>query len=211
MPENTAPPTATIEQAATGRAALLIIDMINDMDFNGGPAMLARTKAAADRILALRARADAAGVPVVYVNDNYGQWHSERSRLIEHCLREGAPGREVVERLVPRDTDYFVIKPMHSGFYSTNLPVLLPKLGASRVILTGIAADICVLFTAADAHMRDYDIWAPADCVAAARDERAGWALEIMHTALSAEVRPTGELDLDEWLAAEAPEPGTGG
>ena len=197
-------PVATIERDATGRTALLIIDMINDMDFACGPEMLEPTHEAADRILALRARADRLNVPVVYVNDNYGQWHSERSRLVEHCMRPDAPGRELVARLAPREQDYFVIKPMHSGFYATNLPVLLPKLGASRVILTGIATDICVLFTAADAHMRDYEIWAPGDCVAAVAPERTGWALDIMLQAMSAEIRPTTELDLETWLSRSA-------
>ena len=194
-------PVATIKSAAPGRAALLIIDMINDLDFAHGPQLLERTHAAAERILALRAEADRLGAPVVYVNDNYGQWHSERSRLVEHCMRPEAPGRELVAKLAPRDEDYFVIKPMHSGFYSTNLPVLLPKLGASRVILAGVAADICVLFTAADAHMRDYEIWTPADCVAAVSPERKGWALDIMKQAMSAEIRPTTELDLETWLS----------
>ena len=203
-------PIATIQRPAAGRTALLIIDMINDMDFPHGPDLLARALAAGERILALRAEADRLGVPVVYVNDNYGQWHSERSRLVEHCLRPEAHGRELVARLAPREADYFVIKPMHSGFYSTNLPVLLPKLGASRVILTGVAADICVLFTAADAHMRDYEIWTPGDCVAAVTPERTGWALDIMATTMHAEVRPSAELALDSWLRkAEAPKGGT--
>ena len=191
---------ATIDREARGHAALLIIDMINDMAFEGGARMLDSAHAAADRILALRVEADRLGVPVVYVNDNYGQWHSERSRLVEHCMRPGAPGRELVARLAPREADFFVIKPMHSGFYSTNLPVLLPKLGASRVILTGIASDICVLFTAADAHMRDYEIWTPRDCVAAASPERTDWALDIMETTMRAETRPTTELALEAWL-----------
>ena len=185
---------------AAGRAALLIVDMINDMAFEHAPQMLERARAAAERIVALRDEADRLGAPVVYVNDNYGQWHSERSRLVEHCLRPDAPGRDIVARLTPREADYFVIKPMHSGFYATNLPVLLPRLGASRVILTGVAADICVLFTAADAHMREYEIWTPGDCVAAVSPERTAWALDIMAKTMRAETRPSTELDLKTWL-----------
>lgn len=198
------PPTGTIEQPATGRTALLIIDMINDLDFAGGEEMLPRALDVAERIRLLRDQASAAGVPVVYVNDNFGQWHSERSKLIEHCRRPDASGRALVERLAPRDGDYFIIKPMHSGFYSTNLPVLLPKLGASRLILTGVAADICVLFTAADAHMRDYALWAPRDCVAASNPERTDWALDIMDKAMGACTEPFSEAALQAWL--EEPE-----
>ncbi len=194
---------ATIDQAAPGRTALLIIDMINDMDFEHGLDMLIPTLAAGERILELRADADRLGVPVVYVNDNYGQWHSERSKLVAHCLRPDAPGRELVARLQPRDADYFVIKPMHSGFYATNLPVLLPKLGVDRIILTGVAADICVLFTAADAHMREYDLWIPGDCIASSDPQRTSWALEIMRNSMKAETRSTDELRLDDWLALD--------
>src|SRR4029450_1036623 len=112
-------------------------------------------------------------------------------RLCATSLCPDARGRELFATPAPREADYFVIKPMHSGFYATNLPVLLPKLGASRVILTGVATDICVLFTAADAHMRDYEIWTPGDCVAAVSRERSGWALEIMAQAMGAEIRPS--------------------
>ena len=103
---------------------------------------------------------------------------------------------------VPGSPDLFVIKPQFSGFYSTNLPVLLPKLGATRLILTGVAADICVLFTAGDAHMREYDLWVPSDAVASVNPERTRWALEIMEKSMNAEVRPTAELSLDDWLGA---------
>jgi nicotinamidase-related amidase len=90
-----------------------------------------------------------------------------------------------------------------SGFYSTSLPALLPRLGAQRLILTGVSADICVLFTAADAHMREYDLWVPADCVASFDPQRTRWALEIMKNSMKAEVRDSGELTLTEWLALD--------
>ncbi|MBV8682265.1 MAG: cysteine hydrolase [Caulobacteraceae bacterium] len=192
---------ARIEDGAAGDAALLIVDMINDLAFPGAEDLVAQIEGVADVILKLREAADRQGVPVVYVNDNFGQWHSERSRLVEHCRRKKGPGARLAEKLAPRDDDYFVIKPQVSGFYATNLPVLLPKLGASRVILTGVAADICILFTAADAHMREYDLWIPADATAANSPQRKSWALEIMQQALSAETRPTVDLALSDWLA----------
>ncbi|HEX4742967.1 MAG TPA: isochorismatase family cysteine hydrolase [Caulobacteraceae bacterium] len=193
---------ASIENGATGGAALLIIDMINDLDFPGAEGLIAEIEPVADVILKLRDEADRRGAPVVYVNDNFGQWHSERSRLVDHCRRAGTAGARMVERLAPREDDYFVIKPQLSGFYATNLPVLLPKLGADRVILTGVAADICILFTAADAHMREYDLWIPGDATAANSRQRKAWALDIMQQAFGAETRPTDELALADWLAA---------
>lgn len=191
---------ASINGQVPSETALLIVDMINDLDFAGGTAMLPAALGAARSISALSKQARQAGVAIVYVNDNYGQWHSERSLIIEHCERDDAEGRQLVELLRPEDDDYFVIKPQFSGFYSTNLPALLPRLGARRLILTGISADICVLFTAGDAHMREYDLWVPEDCVASAEPQRTQWALEIMRNSMHAETRDTGRLSLRSWL-----------
>lgn len=154
-------------------------------------------------IVKLRNAADRARLPVIYVNDNFGEWHSERYRLVERAL-SSEDGHEIVAALAPRDGDYFVIKPQFSGFYATNLPVLLPKLGVDRLILTGISADICVLFTAADAHMRDYQLWVPGDAVASETPARRRWALEIMKQSMGAEVRPTEELTLGQWRRRKA-------
>jgi nicotinamidase-related amidase len=188
--------------AAPGKTALVIIDMVNALDFEGGERMKAPAEATIAPILTLREAADAAGVPVIYVNDNNGQWHSERDRLIEAALAKDGPGHRLIEQLRPREDDYFIIKPQFSGFYATNLPVLLPQLGVSRLVLTGVAADICVLFTAADAHMRQYDLWVPADAVAGNHDERTRWAIEIMKNSMKAEVRSTQDLSLGEWVDA---------
>lgn len=188
----------TEREPAAGRTALLIIDMFNTLDFGGGEAMLPAAQAAADAIARLRDQATEAGVPVVYVNDNYDQWHSERSRLVEMC--RNSRGRTLAEKLEPRPDDFFIIKPQFSGFYATNLPVLLPHLEVSRLVLTGVAADICILFTAADAHMREYELWVPEDCTAASDAQRAEWALEIMRGSMKAEIAPTTKMTLRDWI-----------
>lgn len=184
----------------------MIIDIVNDFKFDGGDRLLARAGEAADAILGLREQADRLGVPTFYVNDNYGHWRSERSSIIEACAREPR-ARELVLRMAPRDCDYFVIKPQFSGFYATNLPVLLPRLGVSRLVLTGIAADICVLFTAADAHMRDYGLWIPEDAVASDSDDRKAWALGIMRNSMNADTSSTRSLDLHAWVMRPSPQP----
>jgi nicotinamidase-related amidase len=189
------------KDTAPGNTGLILIDVINAMDFDTAGAVAPSALAAADKIVALRSAADAAGVPVVYVNDNFGQWRSDRSRIVDYCRYRNETACKLVETLAPRDEDYFIIKPQFSGFYSTNLPVLLPKLGVSRLIVTGIAADICVLFTAADAHMRDYELWVPSDCVAGEQPDHIQWALQIMRKSMDAETRPTDELSLRDWIA----------
>lgn len=186
------------DQSGEG-VALLIIDMINCFDFSGAEQLQPAALAATRQIQALRGDMARTGAPVIYVNDNFGEWHSERSRLVDRALEGDNP---VTALLEPAEDDYFVIKPQFSGFYATNLPVLLPKLGVTRLILTGIATDICVLFTAADAHMRDYKLWIPQDAVAAESEARGRWALEIMASSMGAETRPTSQLDVEGWIGA---------
>ena len=191
-------PTAPRHDGASGGAALLIIDMINGFDFEGAERLKPDAAKAAEAILALRRDAEAAGCPVIHVNDNFGEWHSDRDRIVARAIETD---REITPRLKPGDDDYFVLKPQFSGFYATSLPVLLPKLGVSRLILTGVATDICILFTAADAHMRDYSLWIPEDCVAAEDADRGRWALSLMRETMRAETRPTSALSLADWVS----------
>jgi nicotinamidase-related amidase len=182
--------------------ALLIIDMLNRLDFPQGGKLRPAAEAAAEVIVRLRDQADAAGAAVIYVNDHHGEWLDDRSAIVARAQEEGSPGRTLAMRLTPRPSDYFVVKPQFSGFYSTTLPAILPRLGVSRLILTGVAADICVLFTAADAHMREYALWVPADAVASEEEQRTRWALDIMAKSMSADTQPTTQRSLDDWLAA---------
>lgn len=189
------------EQKSETGVGLLIVDMINSLDFAGAERLVPKLDGVTATIVKLREEADAHGVPVIYVNDNYGHWQAEKSELIRSCAAR-PEAREVIARVGPRDRDYFLFKPRLSAFYATNLPVLLPALGVSRLVLTGVAADICVLFTAADAHMREYAIWTPRDATASEADERTDWALDIMRNSMSAETRPTGALSLRDWAVS---------
>ncbi|HEX2198063.1 MAG TPA: isochorismatase family cysteine hydrolase [Burkholderiales bacterium] len=175
------------------RVALLIIDMVNAFDFEGAPQMLPRALATAHAIAALKQRAHGAGVPVVYVNDNFGKWRSDFREVLEHCLR--SPGRDIAALLKPGKEDYFVLKPKHSGFQHTTLEVLLAHLGCETLVLTGVAGNFCVLFTAHDAYMRDFHLVVPSDCIASATqaDDRA--ALEHMAKVTKADIRPSTALD----------------
>ena len=180
------------------KIALLVIDMISDFDFEDGEKLFAETRPIAEQIAALKKRAKQAGVPVVYVNDNFGRWQSDFKKLLAHCSRETARGREIVELIAPEEDDYFVLKPKHSGFYSTTLDVLLEYLGAEILILTGVATDICILFTANDAYMRDFDLFVPRDCVAANEAETNEKTLKYLEKILKADTRPAAEIDFGE-------------
>jgi nicotinamidase-related amidase len=167
---------------------LLLIDVINDLEFEGGEALLAQALPMAERLAALKRRARAAGIPAVYVNDNFGRWRSDLRALLAHCRHDGVRGRALIEQLVPEPDDYFVLKPKHSGFFSTALELLLEHLRAHTLILTGLTADNCVLFTASDAYLRDYHLIVPEDCVAAIDPRHTRQALEHMRRVLKAEV-----------------------
>lgn len=174
--------------------ALLIIDVINDLEFPGAESLLELAVPMARQIAALKRRAEEAGVPVIYVNDNFGRWRSDFTAQVEHCLNDGVRGKPIVVLLRPSKSDYFVLKPKHSGFFSTALDTLLEYLGVRDVIITGIAANICVLFTANDAYMRDLRLAVPSDCVASNSKEENDHALLQMRTILKADIRPSAAL-----------------
>jgi nicotinamidase-related amidase len=178
----------------TSTVALLLIDVINDLEFPEGDQLLKHALPMAGRISELKDRARKEKVPIVYVNDNFGRWRSDLSAQVDHCLKDGVRGRSIVELLRPEEEDYFVLKPKHSGFFSTTLEILLEYLGTRTVILTGLAANICVLFTANDAYMRDLHLVVPADCVASNTEEENAYALEQMRKVLKADIRPSAEL-----------------
>jgi len=144
----------------------LLIDVINAFDFDGSAGIVRAAERAAPRIERLIRRARASGVPLVYVNDNFGRWRSDFRATVRACTQPDKPGWRVANRLRPEDDDYFVLKPRHSAFYGTTLDLLLRDLRVHTLIMAGFAANYCVLFTANDAHMRGFRLVVPADCTA---------------------------------------------
>ena len=189
-----------------GSVALLLIDVINDLEFVGGEALLAHFLPAARRIATLKLRARMHGVPVIYANDNFGRWRSDFRRLVRTCLADAVRGREIVELLQPEEDDYFILKPKHSAFFQTNLEILLRYLGTTTLILAGVAGDRCVLFTANDAYMRDFKLFVPADCIASEDAERNAAVIELMERVLRADTRREAEI-VDFEALPRAPDP----
>jgi nicotinamidase-related amidase len=179
-----------------GRVALLLIDLINDFEYPGGAELFAQTLPVAERILALKLQARRVGVPVIYVNDNFGKWRSDFRKLVAHCLEDTVRGEPLAKLLKPDEEDYFVLKPKHSAFFSTTLALLLRYLKANTLILTGVSGDMCVLFTASDAYMRDFHLVVPSDCVVSIEPQANHLALEQMRRLFQADIRPSTELDL---------------
>jgi nicotinamidase-related amidase len=174
--------------------ALVLIDVINDFDFPRAEALLRFARPAARQIAALKDRAKRRRLPVIYANDNFGRWRSDFRQQIEHCMASDGRGKRIVELLKPDADDYFVLKPMHSAFFSTTLEVLLERLHVGRLILTGFAADICVLYTANDAYMRDFEVAVPSDCVASETMRQYRFALDHMAQRLRADTKTSDKI-----------------
>lgn len=172
------------------KCALLLIDTMNEFDFPDGHKLLRQAIPLAKRLRRLKSRARELGWPVVYVNDNFTRWRSERSQIVARCMREGAAGKDVARLLLPDEEDYFILKPMHSAFYSTTLELLLRRLGTQTLMLAGLAGNICILHTAFDAHVREFKLIVPSDGSASNTPAEQRCALKIMKSVFKADVRP---------------------
>jgi len=180
----------------SSHTALLLIDVINDLEFEGAEQLLRHALPMARRLARLKSRARRAGIPAIYVNDNFGRWQSDFRRVVDHCLEDGVRGEPIVKLLEPKDDDYFVLKPKHSAFFATTLDTLLSYLGAKTLIITGIAGNICILFSANDAYMRDFNLIVPSDCVSSNTAEENRYALRQMKKALKADTTASTKLKL---------------
>jgi nicotinamidase-related amidase len=179
--------------------AIVLIDVINDLEFEEGERLFETELPAAKNIAQLKERARRAKVPIIYVNDNFGRWRSDFKKIVNHCLEDDVRGRPIAELLAPDEEDYFVLKPKHSGFFSTTLDLLLEYLGVRTLVIAGFAGNNCVLFTANDAYMRDYQLMIPADCTASNEPTDNENALRQMQDVLKADTRHSSEIDFDAY------------
>jgi nicotinamidase-related amidase len=180
--------------ATRSHFALLLIDVINPLDFPEAPQIEGLLPRLTRTLLRLQERARKARVPIIYVNDNFGRWRSDFREQVKYCLHQDSRGCEMVTRLQPGEEDYFILKPKHSGFFGTPLDILLDSLGARRLILTGIAGSSCVLATASDAYMRDYELFVPRDGTISNTGRENQNALKIMRDYLKADTRPAAKI-----------------
>jgi nicotinamidase-related amidase len=178
-----------------GKSALLLIDVISDFEFKDGDKLHKNAVPAAKAIAALKERAREAGVPVIYVNDNYGNWQEDFEGQVNEIIERRTRGGDIAELLRPDKEDYYVLKPQRSGFYETPLAVLLGSMDVSDVIVTGFTTDICVLFTAHDAYMRGMSVKVPSDCTAAVENEHRKTSLELLERVADVDVRSSTDVE----------------
>ncbi|QJY32518.1 cysteine hydrolase [Diaphorobacter sp. JS3050] len=157
---------------------LLLVDVINPLNFSTAADLLPGAVRAANAIARLKTRLARRGVTAIYANDNYGTWHSDFRDILTACL------------LAPAPQDLVILKPQHSAFHSTPLQHLLDKMQTEQLIIVGLAADMCVMLTATDARMLGYKVWVPSDCTAAESEHRKTGALRQLHEVFKCAVRP---------------------
>ncbi len=176
---------------APSRTVLLLVDFINPLRFDGAERLAEPAQAAARAVARLRRQADKAGVQTIYANENYGVWQADFAQLWKRCAAARGPSATMANALRPRRRDFTVLKPRHSAFYATPLHLLLQQLQCRRLVLTGLAADSCLLFTAMDAYSRGYSLWVPADATASESDADCRQALDHMARVMKADIEPT--------------------
>ncbi len=178
------------------KVALLIVDMISDFEFEDAEKLFKYALPAARRIVKLKKEAKKTKIPVIYINDNFGKWQEDFKKITENCLKDSVRGSAIVRLLKPEADDYYVLKPKHSAFYLTPLDLILEQLGAEILVVVGVSTDICILFTANDAYMRDFKLIVPKDCVASILPQAKKSALEYIERILKADIRSSNNIDL---------------
>jgi nicotinamidase-related amidase len=180
--------------------ALLLIDVLTTFQFPDGDAILQGALTIRDALARLKTRARKARIPVLYVNDNFGDWRSEKEVLMGRCLE--AKGADFVRALLPDSEDYFVLKPMHSAFYMTPLEVLLQHLQVETLILTGLSSNSCITVTAHDANMRGFNIYIPPNCSCARNAAEHTQALAQLEAMAGAKLTSSVSLKLPNLIRA---------
>lgn len=165
------------------KPALLIIDMQNDKI---KPESRLYTPGALEiipTINQLSAAARSYRIPVIWICQEHRHQLTDFGREADispiHCV-EKTRGAALIDGLVRMPEDYTVIKRRYSGFYNTDLEMLLRCLHVDTVVVTGIITDGCVLMTAMDAHTRDFYLRVVTDATATTDDEAHQAALKIM-------------------------------
>ena len=171
--------------------ALVLVDVFNPLDFENGHKLAPDAIRAARNAAALAARCRQSRWPVIYANDHFGHWRSNFSDVMRTCLALGGASAKIAAWMRPAASDYSILKPRHSAFYGTPLEFLLEDLRVASLVIAGIAADSCVLYTALDAHLRDFRLWVPRDCVAAETDDWRQRAIRQIERAAKAWTGPS--------------------
>jgi nicotinamidase-related amidase len=176
------------------KSALIVVDMLNSYDHEDAEVLVESVREALPPMLRLVERARREDVPVVYVNDNHGDWGAGRPELLERAIAGCA--RDLVEPIAPADGTWFIAKARHSIFYETQLEYLLREQEVERVVLVGQVTEQCILYSALDAYVRHFAVAVPRDAVAGIHPGLTDCALQMMKRNMRADVVDADDCEL---------------
>ncbi|MFJ3202862.1 isochorismatase family cysteine hydrolase [Streptomyces sp. NPDC086989] len=177
------------------RTALIVIDMLNTYAHEDAEPLVASVRKTLPGVTTLLEHARASDSPVIYVNDNFGDWRSHHGEILQTAL-DGRHG-DLVEPVAPDENSLFVVKARHSIFFETPLAYLLGQLGTERLVMCGQVTEQCVMYSALDAHIRHFEVVVAADAVAHIDADLAEAALEMMRRNMSADICAVDEVTFD--------------
>jgi nicotinamidase-related amidase len=177
-------------------SALIVVDMLNPYEHQDAKRLTESVADVVAPISKLVARAEEAGVEIVYVNDNYGDWNSSQEELVEEAMNGARP--DLVEPILPPPSADFVLKARHTIFYMTPLEYLLGQKEVGHLVLVGQVTEQCILYSALDAYVRHLQVTVPPDGVAHIHDDLADAAMKMMERNMDARVTPCAQVDLED-------------
>lgn len=149
-----------------GNPALMVIDMQHDfLD----PKFISESPSLIPNTRKLLEAARSAEIPVIHTKECHRPGKVDMGSelyAVEHPIHcvEGTRGIEIIDELAPISGEHIVHKRRWNSFLGTDLEILLKNLKVETLIISGIMADFCVLFTAGEAHQRDYHVRLVEDC-----------------------------------------------
>jgi nicotinamidase-related amidase len=177
------------------RSALVVVDMLNAYDHEDAKTLTESVATTIEPIRALIGRAREEDVELVYVNDNYGDWHASPEEIAQAALDGKRP--DLVEPILPADDEVpFIIKARHTVFYGTPFEYFLGQKGIRHLILVGQVTEQCVLYSALDAYVRHLSVTVPRDAVAHIPEHLADAALEMMERNMDAEICDSSDCEM---------------
>ena len=172
--------------------AILVVDMLND--FVTGALACERGKAIVPATSKLLDAAREAGVPVIFCNDAHIAGIDRELKLWGDHAIAGTKGAEVIPELKLSNKDFVVPKRRYSGFFQTDLDILLKELGVKTVIMTGLHAHMCVRHTSADAYCLGYDVVVAKEATDSFTEEDYISGLAYLKTCYGADAYTNEEL-----------------
>lgn len=167
--------------------ALVLVDVLANFGHEDGEAMFASFREALGSLEEAITAARAAGIPVVYANDDFGTWSGDRGRVLDESRRR-CPEPALIDAIAPAPDDAFVCKPRYSAFDHTPLDLFLREREVQRLLLAGTATEMCVAQTAIDGRELGYQVTVLPEACASVDVANAEVALRYLEHVVGARI-----------------------